>query len=74
MRNSHFELFSTQPETDVNGAAECVEGDEFCMTDTDTGELIRLTVEEKERIFMDSLQVSDDYSEQYPSTCKRTLI
>jgi hypothetical protein len=37
---------------------ECIPEDEFCVTDKDTGKLIRLTVEEKERIFLDSLQVS----------------
>lgn len=31
---------------------------EFCVTDEKTGKLIRLTLEEKERIFLDSLQVS----------------
>lgn len=37
---------------------ECVPEEEFCMTDDTSGDLIRLTVEEKERIFLDSLQVS----------------
>lgn len=37
---------------------ECVPEDEFCVTDKATGKLIRLTVEEKERIFLDALQVS----------------
>ena len=37
---------------------ECIPDEEFCMTDKDSGEVIRLTVEEKERIFMDALQVS----------------
>jgi hypothetical protein len=32
--------------------------DEFCAVDKATGKLIRLTLEEKERIFLDSLQVS----------------
>jgi hypothetical protein len=31
--------------------------DEFCAVDKATGKLIRLTLEEKERIFLDSLQV-----------------
>jgi hypothetical protein len=33
--------------------------DEFCMLDNATGKMIRLTLEEKERIFLDALQVSD---------------
>lgn len=36
---------------------ECIAEDEFCMLDKDSGKYIRLTVEEKERIFLDSLQV-----------------
>lgn len=36
---------------------ECIPEDEFCVTDKETGELIRLTLEEKERIFLDALQV-----------------
>jgi hypothetical protein len=36
---------------------ECVPDEEFCMTDKQSGNLIRLTVEEKERIFLDALQV-----------------
>jgi hypothetical protein len=36
--------------------------DEFCAVDKATGKLIRLTLEEKERIFLDSLQVSVDAS------------
>lgn len=32
--------------------------DEFCMLDKASGKMIRLTLEEKERIFMDALQVS----------------
>lgn len=39
----------------------CIPDDEFCVTDSDSGELIRLTVEEKERIFLDALQVSSMY-------------
>mmetsp|Transcript_16098 Transcript_16098/g.33315 ORF Transcript_16098/g.33315 Transcript_16098/m.33315 type:complete len:305 (-) Transcript_16098:452-1366(-) len=35
---------------------DCVPDDEFCVTDKETGELVRLTVEEKERIFMDAMQ------------------
>jgi hypothetical protein len=38
-------------------AAECIPDEEFCTIDADTGNRIRLTVAEKERIFLDSLQV-----------------
>lgn len=43
-------------ETNIN-QEDCIPDEEFCMTDNDTGELIRLTQEEKERIFLDALQV-----------------
>lgn len=43
-------------ETNIN-EEDCVPDEEFCMTDNDTGDLIRLTQEEKERIFLDALQV-----------------
>lgn len=36
---------------------DCVPDEEYCYLDKTTGENIRLTVEEKERIFMDALQV-----------------
>jgi len=37
---------------------ECEEPDtEYCVVDEKTGKLIRLTLEEKERIFLDALQV-----------------
>ena len=36
---------------------ECIPDEEYCVLDKDSGEMIRLTLEEKERIFMDSLQV-----------------
>jgi hypothetical protein len=39
------------------GEGDCVPDEEFCMTDSDSGDQIRLTVEEKERIFLDALQV-----------------
>lgn len=42
-------------ETSIN-EDDCVPEDEFCVTDKETGELVRLTTEEKERIFMDSMQ------------------
>jgi hypothetical protein len=36
---------------------DCLPDEEYCFLDKSTGESIRLTVEEKERIFMDALQV-----------------
>ncbi|MGK3744638.1 MAG: ATP-dependent Zn protease [Bacillariaceae sp.] len=36
---------------------ECIPDEEYCMVDEDSGNKIRLTVAEKERIFLDSLQV-----------------
>ena len=39
------------------GEGECIPDEEFCITDNDSGEMIRLTVGEKERIFLDALQV-----------------
>ena len=38
-------------------AEECVPDDEYCVVDQDSGKLVRLTLKEKERIFLDSLQV-----------------
>jgi len=35
---------------------ECIPDEEFCVVDKQSGQMIRLTVEEKERIFLDSLQ------------------
>jgi len=35
---------------------ECIPDEEFCTVDEDTGNKIRLTIAEKERIFLDSLQ------------------
>lgn len=35
---------------------ECIPDDEYCAVDKETGEMIRLTVVEKERIFLDALQ------------------
>lgn len=35
---------------------ECIPEDEYCAVDKKSGKLIRLTVQEKERIFLDSLQ------------------
>lgn len=39
------------------GAEECIPDDEYCVLDEDTGTLIRLTLVEKEKIFLDALQV-----------------
>lgn len=36
---------------------DCIPDEEFCVTDRDTGDFIRLTQPEKERIFLDALQV-----------------
>lgn len=44
------------------GEGDCVPDEEFCMVDKESGEQIRLTVEEKERIFLDALQVRYSYS------------
>eukprot|EP00567_Pseudictyota_dubia_P015145 CAMPEP_0197438084 /NCGR_PEP_ID=MMETSP1175-20131217/5177_1 /TAXON_ID=1003142 /ORGANISM="Triceratium dubium, Strain CCMP147" /LENGTH=336 /DNA_ID=CAMNT_0042967747 /DNA_START=96 /DNA_END=1106 /DNA_ORIENTATION=+ len=35
---------------------ECIPDDEYCAVDKSTGNLVRLTVKEKERIFLDALQ------------------
>jgi hypothetical protein len=40
------------------GEGDCVPEEEFCMVDDASGTPVRLTVEEKERIFLDALQVS----------------
>mmetsp|Transcript_31833 Transcript_31833/g.90830 ORF Transcript_31833/g.90830 Transcript_31833/m.90830 type:complete len:331 (+) Transcript_31833:134-1126(+) len=37
-------------------AGECIPDEEFCTIDDETGKRIRLTIAEKERIFLDSLQ------------------
>lgn len=42
-------------ETDID-AEDCIPDDEYCVVDKETGNLMRLTIEEKERIFMDALQ------------------
>lgn len=39
------------------GEGDCIPDEEYCVLDKDSGELIRLTIEEKERIFLDALQV-----------------
>jgi hypothetical protein len=46
-------FFETSLETE-----ECIPDEEFCTIDDATGQKIRLTMAEKERIFLDSLQVS----------------
>lgn len=38
-------------------ADDCIPDEEFCTLDEETGQRIRLTVAEKERIFLDALQV-----------------
>lgn len=38
-------------------AADCIPDEEYCQIDNETGEIVRLTVAEKERIFLDALQV-----------------
>jgi len=48
-------FFETGLETE-----ECIPEEEFCTIDDETGKKIRLTVAEKERIFLDSLQVSGE--------------
>ncbi len=40
------------------GEGDCIPEEEFCMVDDTSGTPVRLTVEEKERIFLDALQVS----------------
>lgn len=42
-------------ETDLD-PEDCVPEDEYCVIDKESGDLIRLTLEEKERIFLDALQ------------------
>ena len=36
---------------------ECIPEDEYCVIDEKTGQMIRLTIQEKERIFLDAIQV-----------------
>jgi hypothetical protein len=38
-------------------SGECIPEEEFCTIDGETGKKIRLTIAEKERIFLDALQV-----------------
>jgi hypothetical protein len=44
-------------ETDID-KEDCIPEDEYCVVDDETGDMVRLTLEEKERIFLDALQVS----------------
>ena len=44
-------------ETDID-PEDCIPGNEYCMIDKVSGSMVRLTMEEKERIFLDALQVS----------------
>ena len=46
-------------------AAECIPDEEFCPIDEDSGKRIRLTISEKERIFLDSLQVGSIFQMEY---------
>ena len=48
-------------ETDID-KDDCIPDEEYCVVDKETGEMVRLTLEEKERIFLDSLQVSGSHS------------
>lgn len=43
---------------ETDGEEMCIPDEEYCMVDDKTGNVIRLTVEEKERIFVDALQVN----------------
>jgi hypothetical protein len=45
-------------ETDID-PEDCIPDSEYCVIDKDSGAPVRLTLEEKERIFLDALQVSD---------------
>jgi hypothetical protein len=49
---------------------ECIPDEEFCTIDDDTGNRIRLTVAEKERIFLDSLQVRSNKFGNATNTCE----
>lgn len=50
-------------ETDLEDCSP--DENEYCVVDKETGQLVSLTLEEKERIFLDSLQVSLIISMQY---------
>lgn len=50
-------------------AAECIPEEEYCQVDPETGDRIRLTVAEKERIFLDSLQVCRNFIQFYRKIC-----
>lgn len=40
---------------------DCIPDEEYCVVDKGSGKLIRLTTAEKERIFLDSLQVTTSF-------------
>ena len=44
-------------ETNID-SEDCIPDNEYCIIDKDSGSPVRLTLEEKERIFLDALQVS----------------
>lgn len=46
-------------------AQECIPEEEYCQIDESTGEKIRLTIAEKERIFLDALQVRSLVSQKW---------
>lgn len=50
-------LFDEKKGRFYDNEGECLPDDEYCAVDKKSGKLIRLTMEEKERIFLDSLQV-----------------
>ena len=43
-------------ETDID-PEDCIPDNEYCVVDKDSGAMVRLTLVEKERIFLDALQV-----------------
>jgi len=46
---------------------ECIPDEEFCVIDKESGKAIRLTIEEKERIFLDALQVGAEWLLVFPN-------
>lgn len=54
---------------ETGDSVECIPEDEYCAVDKETGEMIRLTVEEKERIFLDALQVSPRHNMCSKTSC-----
>ena len=43
-------------ETDID-PEDCIPDNEYCVVDKNSGAMVRLTLQEKERIFLDALQV-----------------